>query len=166
VQEDIGRLETIAKRLDSDLDFLVWQLRPTALDDLGLKAALTDYVDNWARHFEIPVHVDLAGLEGSAPEHDVETVFYRTVQEALNNIAKHSRAKNVRITIAREANELVLAVGDDGVGFDARKAMASGTGLGLVGMRERASLVGGSFEVESRPGGGATLRIRVPAGSG
>jgi two-component system CheB/CheR fusion protein len=160
-REEVERLEGIAKRLDADLDFLVWELRPTALDDLGLAEALSDYVENWSRHFEIAAEIDIPALTDVRPEHDVETVLYRTAQEALNNVAKHSRATQVRVALAREANELVLSIQDNGHGFDAKKAMAGGR-LGLISMRERAALVDGTFEIESQAGSGTTVRIRVP----
>ena len=161
-RQEIEHLEQIAKRLDADLDFLVWELRPTALDDLGLREALSDYADTWSQHFDIKVDVDLEALASSPVEHDVETVLYRTSQEALNNIAKHAAATEVKIALARDGNELVLSIADNGQGFDPKKAMTRAAGLGLVGMRERASLVGGSFDIESQPGRGATVRIRVP----
>ncbi len=164
-RKDLEQLETIAKSLDGDLDFLIWELRPTALDDLGLSAALNDYIESWSRHFNIRARINLAGLGDGRLEHDVETVVYRAAQEALNNVAKHSRAKEVRIDLAHEGTELVLSIRDDGQGFDAKKAIAgggAGGGVGLVGMRERALLVGGSLAIESKAGGGTTVTIRVP----
>jgi two-component system CheB/CheR fusion protein len=161
-REEIERLEAIARRLDADLDFLVWQLRPTALDDLGLQEALSDYIESWARHYNLQVETDLKGPGGNAVEPDVETVLYRTAQEALNNIAKHSGATEVRVALERKANEVVLSVHDNGRGFEPKKAIAGSGGLGLVGMRERVTLVGGSCDIESRPGHGTTVWIRVP----
>lgn len=161
-REEIERLEAIARRLDADLDFLVWQLRPTALDDLGLQKALHDYVDSWSRHFEVPVTMDLSILADTSVEHDVETALYRAAQEALNNVAKHAHATRVRVALAREAGDVVLSIEDNGQGFAPKKAKAGSGGLGLVGMGERLSVVGGSLDIESQPGKGTIVRVRAP----
>ena len=90
----------------------------------------------------------------------VETTLYRIVQEALTNIVKHAGAQSVSIIIARKPGSVSVLVEDDGTGFDPESALNGG--LGLVGMRERIGLVGGRFNVESRPGSGTTLVAEVP----
>src|SRR5262249_19067143 len=97
--EQLGSLETIAKQLDVDVDFIAWQLRPTALDDLGLAAALTDYVKGWSEHFNIHAESRVAGIDPKDLTNEIETAFYRIAQEALNNIAKHAGARNVDILL-------------------------------------------------------------------
>ena len=99
--------------------------------------------------------------------YEIETNLYRIAQEALNNIQKHAKAKNVSVLLEKRGKSVTLIVEDDGVGFAAGEGEAdadgSGRGLGLVGMRERATLVGGTLEIESAPGAGTTVYARVPA---
>ena len=162
---EVEALEAITRRLDEDVDRLAWELRPTALDDLGLMAALTNYVQDWSDRVSIPARLHTSGLLDERLAPDVETTLYRIAQEALNNAAKYSRAGRVEVILERRADSVLLVVEDDGVGFDA-DGDGNGRGFGLVGMRERAALVGGSLEVESARGQGTTVfvRIDVPAG--
>jgi signal transduction histidine kinase len=159
----IDDLEAIARRLDQEVDHLVWELRPTALDDLGLRAALNNYIQDWSSRVAIPATFHTHGLldERLAPE--VETTLYRIAQEALNNSAKYSRARRVEIILERRPDCVLLIVEDDGIGFDTSAGpRASGTGgFGLEGMRERAGLIGASLEIESAPGQGTTVLLRL-----
>ena len=113
------RSETIAQRLDRDVDQLVWQLRPTALDDLGLRAALANYVQDGRKRVSIAAELHTSGLFDDRLAPEVETALYRIAQEALNNVAKHSRASDVEVILERRADCVLLIVEDDGVGFDA-----------------------------------------------
>ncbi|HWH40112.1 MAG TPA: PAS domain S-box protein, partial [Usitatibacter sp.] len=159
--EEIRQIESVAKQLDSDLDFLVWELRPVVLDDLGLAEALADYLANWSSHFGIEAEMHSKG-SGRRVERDVETALYRIAQEALNNIAKHSGATKVELHLDWTASQVRLTIADNGRGFDAAAAAKRNTGLGLVGMRERATVVGGNFAVESSAASGTRLQVRVP----
>ncbi|MFL6335238.1 MAG: chemotaxis protein CheB [Pyrinomonadaceae bacterium] len=154
----------LAERVDSEVDFLAWELRPTALDDLGLGSALANYVEEWSKHYNVPAEVQLTGFNSGSlrlpPQ--TETCLYRITQEALNNVGKYAQAARVAVVLERRGPEAVLVVEDDGVGFDPVEKMAAVTSLGLIGMRERAGLVGGSLEIESSPGGGTTVYARVP----
>ena len=159
LMREIDALDVIARGLDQDVDRLAWELRPTALDDLGLRAALTNYTQDWSARVGIPARLHTSGLdERLAP--DVETTLYRIAQEALNNAAKYSRARHVEVLLERRADSVLLIVEDDGIGFDA-DGEARGHGFGLVGMQERAALVGGSLEIESSPGKGTTVLVRI-----
>jgi PAS domain S-box-containing protein len=161
--EQIEQLQAIAKQLDGDVDFLVWELRPTALDDLGLLAALTNYVKGWSKHFIISAELHTSGMEKDRLTSEIETVLYRIMQEALTNIAKHAGAEHVDILLERRNDHISLIVEDDGVGFEAEQPFGAGDkGLGLIGMRERAALVGGTLEIESSMGNGATVVVRIP----
>jgi signal transduction histidine kinase len=158
-------LEAIAERLDHDVDQLVWQLRPTALDDLGLRAALANYIQEWSRRSNIAAELHTSGLLHDRLAPEVETALYRIAQEALNNAAKHSRARRVEVLLERRSDCVLLIVEDDGVGFELPGTDSSRQGFGLVGMQERAALVGASLEIESTPGKGTTVLVRmaVPA---
>jgi PAS domain S-box-containing protein len=166
VTDLVSTLETIAQRIDRDVDQLVWELRPTALDDLGLRAALANYVQDWSRRVDIPAELHTSGLldERLAPE--AETTLYRIAQEALTNIAKHSQARRVDVILERRADSVLLIVEDDGVGFDADREDAQGLGFGLIGMQERASLVGATLEIESTAGKGTTVFLRMAIAPG
>jgi PAS domain S-box-containing protein len=156
-------LDKIVTQLDRDIDFLAWELRPAALDDVGLEAALREFVRQWSwtqQDVNAEFHSSLGEtrLPGEAESH-----LYRIVQEALHNVGKHAKARHVSVLLERRADEVMLIVEDDGRGFDinaARRPM--GTEMGLVGMQERASSIGGQLQVESTIGKGTTLFVRIP----
>ncbi|MDT5271074.1 MAG: two-component system, chemotaxis family, CheB/CheR fusion protein [Acidobacteriota bacterium] len=161
----VEAVQELAERVDSEVDFLAWELRPTALDDLGLDAALANFVEEWSKHYLVPAEFHAAPLGDARLPPAVETCLYRIAQEALNNVYKHAQAARVSVILERTDGHAVLVVEDDGVGFDQAEAPGweGERGLGLVGMRERAALLGGSFEFESEPGKGTTIFARVPA---
>lgn len=160
----VEALEAIAKQLDADVDFLVWELRPASLDDLGLRAALTSYTQNWSKHFGIPVELHEVGTDKNRLTPEIETVLYRIAQEALNNTAKHAHAAHITVLLDQRADMISLIIEDDGNGFDAENAAAfNRKGFGLTGVLERAALVGGNVEIESQPGKGTTVYVRIPA---
>lgn len=162
-----GQVEELAemmKQLDADLSFLAWELRPAGLEQVGLKAALATFVEEWSNNFKINAEFQSSGVDGTHPAPEVETSLYRIAQEALNNAAKYSRAASVSVLYMHRDNEVALVIEDDGVGFDPKEVFA-GRGkkrLGLIGMQERAALVGGRVEIEAKPGIGTTVIARVP----
>jgi PAS domain S-box-containing protein len=162
--EQVKSAELIAVQLDDDLDSLVWSVRPTALDDLGLLPALSNVVNSWSRQFAIGAKLHTRGMEKYRLADEIETALYRAVQEALTNITKHAKARRVDILLERREGHVSLIVEDDGVGFEAEHAFTAGAkGLGLIGMHERAVLAGGTMVIESNPGHGTTVFIRIPA---
>jgi signal transduction histidine kinase len=162
----VAALETISQQLDRDVDHLVWDLRPTALDDLGLRAALASYVQDWSRRVRISAELHTSGLLDERLTADAETALYRIAQEALTNVAKHSGARNVGVILERRPDHVMLVVEDDGVGFDPGEDREGRRGFGLLGMRERAALVGATLEIESASGRGTTILVRMAAGAG
>ena len=160
----VESIEAIAQRLDRDVDHLVWELRPTALDDLGLRAALANYVQDWSNRVGISAKLHTSGLLDDRLPSDAETALYRIAQEALTNVAKHARAANVEIILERRADNVLLIIEDDGVGFDPAAAEDHARGFGLLGMQERAGLVGAMLEIESSAGNGTTVLVRMAAG--
>ena len=162
VRAHADALERVAQQLDRDVDHLVWELRPTALDDLGLRAALTNYVQDWSKRVGIAADLHTSGLLDERLPSDAETTLYRIAQEALTNVAKHARARHVDVILERRTDYVLLVVEDDGVGFD--PAAGGGTeGFGLAGMQERAALVGATLEIESAPDAGTTILVRMTA---
>lgn len=144
---------------------LAYELRPTILDDLGLVAALHRYAAQFGQRFGVSVEIQASGLNGQRLPPEVETTVYRVVQEALLNAARHAHCASISIILQARQNQLVAIVEDDGCGFDARQMFGAEDGkgrLGLYGMRERAELVGGQIEIESTPGHGCTIFLRVP----
>jgi PAS domain S-box-containing protein len=158
----VEALEHVAQQLDRDVDHLVWELRPTALDDLGLRAALANYVQDWSVRVSVSAELHTAGLTTDRLASEIETTLYRIAQEALNNIAKHAHAGHVEIILERRADHVSLIVEDDGVGFDPAAMESAGRGFGLLGMQERAALVGATLQIESTPGEGTTIFVRMP----
>ena len=160
----VERLQEIAQLLDSEVSFLASELRPNTLDDLGLEDALRAHAGDWSRHHEVELEFHSNGLTGKRLDRNTEIQLYRIAQEALNNVAKHAAATQVNLLIEKAADSVVLIVEDDGVGFavTGRSKRRAAGGLGLVGMRERASLIGASVEIESVEGKGTTVFVRLP----
>lgn len=160
VQALLTQADTLLAHVDRDLDFLSWELRPAALDDLGLQAVLDTYVREWSRHADVPArfHAERIADGHIAPE--IEATLYRITQEALNNVAKHAHARSVGVVLEQRGSTMSLRVEDDGIGCD--PSSVSTTMMGLLSMRERASVVGGTLDVEPTAGGGTTVLVRVP----
>ena len=162
LRAQVETLEELARQLDQDVAFRVWELRPIALEDVGLRAALANFAHNWSKHFGIRVqlHTNQSTTERLVPA--IETMIYRLAQESLNNIAKHARATHVDIVLERKSDQMSLIIEDNGVGFDSSNPDVVGQGLGLIGMRERAGLFGADLQIESTPGSGTTVIVRTP----
>jgi two-component system CheB/CheR fusion protein len=161
--EELDRALSLAQQIDSQVDFLAWQLRPAALDDLGLAAALPRFVAEWSAHYGITANFQDTGNKVPVRlSSDAETTFYRVTQEALTNVLKHAHASRVDVVLEGQREAVTLIVEDDGVGFDPAAVENAVTGIGLVGMRERAALIGATLQVESAPGKGTTLYLRYP----
>ena len=161
LRQMVDALDDVAQQLDRDVDHLVWELRPTALDDLGLRAALANYVQDWARRAGVRADLHTSGLSDRLAS-EIETTLYRIAQEALNNVAKHARAESVDVILERRSDHVSLIIEDDGVGFEQGNAGVPHQGFGLLGMQERAALVGATVQIESAAGEGTTIIVRMP----
>jgi two-component system, NarL family, sensor histidine kinase UhpB len=159
---ELAETSAVAGRAMEELLTLARQLRPTALDDHGLRAALAGLVADLDRRGEIIAVFESEQREGSFTDLGDETqlVAYRVAQEALSNAARHSGARHVRVRLILTGAGLELRVSDDGRGFSFDEG---GIGLGISGMRERALLAGGTLEIESRPNLGTRVRLLLPA---
>lgn len=163
--ESVERMTRIVERLDQSVDRLTIQLRPPSLDHLGLHGAISSLAEDFSAASGVRVDVHLPGLDGVRFSDPLESTIYRVVQEALTNVWKHSGAKAASIILEYEGNALRLIIEDDGHGFESDGALdgeAVRGRFGLLGIRERLALAGGSLEIESHEGGGTTLYIRVP----
>jgi two-component system sensor histidine kinase UhpB len=156
---EVDETKALANRAMRELLTLARQLRPTALDDLGLAAAIEGQVDRLGGEIETSLEVD---GDFSELGDDAQLVVYRVAQEALSNAARHSGAGRVEVRLRRNEGGVVLEVTDDGRGFAFDE---SERGLGIGGMRERALLIGADLTIESRPDAGTTVRLSVPGES-
>jgi PAS domain S-box-containing protein len=162
LRAQIEALQELTRQLDQDIAFRVWELTPALLEGVGVAAALTEYVGNWSKRFGIPAEVHMTRPSDSRLRSETETTIYRFAQEALNNIAKHSRADRVDIVLEHTSQHVSLIVEDNGIGFNPSAIAVTAGGFGLIGMRERAALAGADFQIESAPGSGTTIILRVP----
>jgi two-component system, chemotaxis family, CheB/CheR fusion protein len=161
----VDELRQIIAKLDRELDFVAWELRPASLDDFGLAVSLDHFVRAWSRQFGLAADFHSQGLETARLAPEIETNLYRVAQEALNNVHKHAHASRAGVILERRDEQVVLVVEDDGIGFDPGEQAATADherGLGLMGVRERAAVIGGTVEIESHPGQGTSLFVRVP----
>jgi len=142
-----------------DVRRLAVELRPKVLDDFGLVAALERLTESFSEQTGIEVDLEARLPRARLPD-EVETALYRIVQESLTNVVKHARAGRVSILLTRKNGSVTAVIEDDGRGFEPSERV--GAGMGLVGMRERAVLLGGRLEIESAPGAGTTLAVEVP----
>jgi len=158
-REAIGSLRELVVSTLQNVRRLAVELRPSALDDFGLVAAVERLTDTFREQSGLTV--DLATqLGGERLPREIETTLYRIIQESLTNVVKHAGAKTVSIVLQRGGDSVTAIVEDDGRGFDPASTRAGA--LGLAGMRERVSLAGGRLQVESTPGAGTTLVAEIP----
>jgi two-component system sensor histidine kinase DegS len=156
---EIRELAEQAQASSRDIRRLIHDLRPVALDELGLVPALREHLAHCGR--EHGLVCELTADVGERLPGSVETALFRIVQEAVNNVLQHAQAQRVSVTLVRKADRVDLKVVDDGQGFDAHLPR-SGRHVGLWSMRERVEQLGGQFEVRSLPGQGTTLTAVVP----
>ncbi len=144
---------------------LIAELRPAALDEIGLAAAIQGLVERIAATEGLAVDAELSFADrdehGRRFDSEVESTIYRLVQEALTNVAKHARAEHVRLRAVAGDGQIEIAVQDDGVGFDPETLHE---GFGIRGMRERIAIAGGALEITSSPGAGVEVRAAIPIG--
>lgn len=160
---------SLCQQAEEEVDKLIFDLRPALLDDLGLLEAVKYYAETRLRAAGIEVSFRITGKE-RRPESEREAALFRVIQESITNIVKHAHAKSVVIHLQFQSGQLVALVEDDGCGFETRQAMSprnSRQGLGLIGMRERMGLAGGSLGITSKSGVGTCVKATVPlAGEG
>jgi len=156
-RQGLQKIKTLAENCVNEVRNMALLLRPSMLDDLGLVAALDWQAREVSKRTGMLVDTVDENVSDNLPE-EHKTCVYRIVQEALNNCSKHAYAKNVRVVVRQEPNHLQVSIEDDGKGFDASRVR----GLGLVGMNERVSQLGGVLKVESDPARGTHLRVDLP----
>ncbi|RME51712.1 MAG: hypothetical protein D6796_00305, partial [Caldilineae bacterium] len=160
----VQELKSFSGRALGELRHIIADLRPSQLDDLGLVAALQWYIQQFEKRYAIPTRLVVQGDVIRLPS-EYETVLFRITQEALTNVARHAQAHQATVELAFFPAQITLTITDDGAGFEPHKALwpdGHTTGWGLLGMQERASLVGGEWRVHSAPGEGTQIQVRIP----
>jgi signal transduction histidine kinase len=176
MQNDPAQLASLVSRLKSaasdtvhELQDIIYDLRPSVLDDLGLVPALRWYAESRLETNGIRTTWKISGRERRLPA-EIETTLFRIGQESITNIYKYAEARHVTFQLTFETKKVKLQVADDGVGFDMQEALPirirNKRGLGLMGMRERAELLGGRLQVESSPGNGTRITVELPFSNG
>jgi len=163
VKQKIVRAQRLVAISASAVHRFARELRPAALDDLGLIPALNSYCESLSEKKALPIHVtDLGGVDDLAS--DKRTVLYRVAQEALTNVIRHANATEVRISAGKIADSVHLEIKDNGRSFDVNEILASKNNrrLGLIGMKERIEMVGGRLAIASSPGQGTAVRVQIP----
>jgi len=164
IKERVDRLKVLTADVGQEVGHLAWEIRPTALDDLGLQTAIQQFLEEWSERCPLLFDLHLA-LHDRRLSPAIETALYRVLQEAILNIVKHASATQVGVILDANDAEVRMIVEDDGRGFlwrETERASAPPMRLGLLGVRERLALLGGTLEIETSPGAGTTLLIHVP----
>ena len=164
-QTKLAEIREIAEHTIVEIRRVISALSPAVLERMGLPAALRQLVTRFRQTYPGRVRLYVPIEMGRLPK-EAEFITYRLVQECCNNIAKHSSAANVNIRLSSTDQILELHVEDDGVGFDVETALRKRDSFGLAGMQERVALLGGKFQIESRPKGGTRISVELPIRSG
>jgi signal transduction histidine kinase len=157
IKDHVDKIKSVAETTVQTVRNIALLLRPSMLDDLGLIAALEWQGREVSRRSEMEVEVQSGEVSEKIPD-EYKICIYRIVQEALNNAARHSSARNARVTVEQTADKVLVSVFDDGRGFDPQRVR----GLGILGMEERVRRLGGLFTIDSKPGSGTTLKAEFP----
>ncbi|MFV9510123.1 ATP-binding protein [Tepidibacillus sp. LV47] len=161
IREHLENLRKTTKQTLEELRHMAVELRPSALDDLGLIAALKSYMKTFGDTFGIQVNFEYSGDKERLPA-SVETALYRISQEALTNAAKYADCDRVDLTMCKKKDEVILKVTDYGKGFSVDDLRRHDKGVGLYGMEERASMLGGTFRITSQLGKGTEIEVHIP----
>jgi signal transduction histidine kinase len=164
VRGRLGDAKSLSNQTITAMRQLSMDLRPAMLDELGLIPTLRWYAQNFSKRLGIDSQFQAIGFEEKLPS-QIETAFYRIVQEALNNISKHAEASQVEISLEQKDSTIYASIIDNGRGFDLDKVLhpeSPERGFGIIGMQERISFLGGKIDIQSRPGFGTRIHIEVP----
>lgn len=161
VAQSMAKLKRTINNVLENLHQLAVDLRPASLDHLGLVPALRQYIGTISKQYNLETQFEVIGLTEKRLPPEVEINLYRIVQEALTNVVRHAQASRVDILLEKRGNEMVTIIEDNGIGFDVSQAEQSQR-LGLLGMHERAEMLGATLIIESTPGTGTTIFVEIP----
>lgn len=162
LRSTVDELRSVASETLDEVHEISARLRPRVLDDLGLPDAIERLAHDWQTRHKIPVDVVIHIGQERLPG-EIETAIYRIIQESLTNVARYAGARTASVLVERQGSDVIAIVEDDGQGFDLEQNIGD-RHLGLVGMRERAELLGGALTIESQPGRGTEIHVRLPLG--
>ena len=160
-KQEVDEIRRTLVRTSAEIRRLSYRLHPTLLSDLGLEPALRLYFKDMMSRSNLDIQFRMVGFDQRL-DADTETGLYRFSQETLTNAVKHSGAEHFRLSIIKSYPKIIFLAEDDGVGFDSQSLGSDERGLGLIGMRERAYLLGGTFQLRSTKGEGTRIRIEIP----
>jgi signal transduction histidine kinase/PAS domain-containing protein len=164
IQSRIEEMKSLLAATSKEVHSLIYALRPSLLDDLGLPAALRSCAHNALDSAGVEVYLEVVGQEKRLPP-QVEIALFRIAQEAITNVARHAQAESIYLSLDFKENSVVLQVEDDGIGFDLSKGIGASTteeGLGLLGIKERTELLKGTLKIETAPGNGTRISVAIP----
>ncbi|CCD96589.1 Bacteriophytochrome [Bradyrhizobium sp. ORS 375] len=161
LQQRLDGINKIAVSLGRDVHRIATEIRPSSIDDLGIQKAIESLLETWSDNAALNYYLHLAPKDLRLPK-VIEATLYRVLQETLTNVVRHAEARKVGVILNVTDVEASMIVEDDGRGFPADEAGSPAMRLGLLGIRERLALVGGSLEIESSPGRGTTVFARIP----
>lgn len=168
-QKEISNLRELAHHTIEEVHELAWQLRPSILDKFGLKVAIERYTAEFKKKYPVEFDLILEGIDKERLSSEVETAIFRVVQEALTNILKYAKAKSVSVIIMKNSHMISVIIEDDGVGFNVESVLnkdPSKYNLGIRGMQERVSILGGTLNIESETGEGTAVMVKLPLTDG
>ncbi len=160
----LRRIQSLTAKTLEEIHKIIYELRPTLLDDLGLVVAVRWHAENYLETVGVKVHLKTTGRERRLPA-PIETALFRAIQEAATNIVRHASAKSAHISIEFNETSVAVHIEDDGMGFDLGEVMRmkdGGRGLGLLSMKERVELLGGVLGVKSQPELGTRIAVKIP----
>jgi len=159
----LKELKDVVRGNLQDVRKIIFDLRPMALDDLGLIPALKRYLEDYRDKYGLAVEPVFRGIK-ERPAPALEIALFRLIQEALNNVRKHANARKAEVKLDIKPNLIIAGVKDDGQGFDLRQALAAtgGDNFGLISMKERVELLGGHLDIITAPGKGTEVIFRIP----
>jgi signal transduction histidine kinase len=162
VKTSLAASQEIVKEIIAQVREISLHLRPSLLDDMGLHDCLEWHIERYSKQTGIHVQFAEDGLAEKRFPSEIEITVFRTIQEALTNIARHAGVQEARVSIHVDMEDILVTIQDQGRGFDPEAAEAEYESTGLGGMRERVNLIGGSFEIRSNPGRGTLVNARIP----
>ena len=164
MRQNLAEVIELASQTDSQIHEMSLNLRPMMLEELGLNSTLSWYIRKFKERMKIPTHLEIKNVnERISP--DIDTNIFRIVQEGLTNISKHANAGEVWVSLNVQDDEIFLSIRDDGVGFDVQSvkdSLIGNLGMGILGMKERITIMGGSITISSKPGEGCHLSFIIP----
>ena len=165
LQKKISSTQRLVEKSVDIVHRFARELRPTVLDDLGLVAALHAFIKEFTKRTGVPIQFTaFTSRRAKQLDNATRTVFYRVAQEALTNVATHARATRVEVSIQKLSNSIRMTINDNGKAFEVGRVLSAKRHkrLGLLGMRERVEMVGGTFSITSTPGQGTSIRAEIP----